>query len=127
MPTDKNFMDAMLGRISLWILLGGVAGGIVFIASSRTSFGVSFLLGSIAAWGLYAGQVRMVDRMIRKTPGRRAARRVFARYFLILALACAIFALKVFDARGFLCGMLLPAAAVIVECVIYLTGLSRKD
>ncbi len=120
-------MDAMLGRISLWILLGGVAGGLAFVASSRTSFGISFLLGSLAAWGLYTGQIRMVDRMIRKAPDRRAARRVFARYFLILVLACAIFALKVFDARGFLWGMLLPAAAVIVECVIYLTGLSRKD
>lgn len=123
----RSAQESVIRRIGIWTLVCAGVGGTVFFAMGRAPFALSFTLGGVCAFALYQGQVRLVDRALRKAAGRGMGRSFFLRYLLILLAACAMIRLSIFDVKGFFWGLLLPAAAVMIESVAYLTGLTRDE
>ncbi|MBP7866923.1 MAG: hypothetical protein KA419_13350 [Acidobacteria bacterium] len=123
----RTAQESVIRRIGIWTLVCAGVGGTVFLAMGKFALALSITLGGVLAWVLYQGQVRIVDRALKKAAGRGAGRSFFLRYLLILLAACAMIRLSIFDVEGFFWGLLLPAAAVMIESVAYLTGLTRGE
>jgi hypothetical protein len=118
---SESAQEVMIRRIGGWILALTAAGtaGAWFWRGGLAA--LSFLLGGGLAFYGYRTHIRVVDRAVQRQHGRGMLWQAMLRYGLIGLMLYGMIRLSFFDIQGFLIGLLLPAAAVLIEGCRYLT------
>ena len=122
---NKDLQDGMIRRIGGWILGLTVAGAAAAWAWRGGMSALSVVLGGGLALFGYRTHIRVVDRALQRQHGRGALWRMLLRYGLILLFLYGMIRLSFFDIQGFLIGLLLPCAAVLIEAAVYLAKTLR--
>lgn len=127
MDPEKNedIQTGVIRRIGGWILGLTVAAAVAAWAWRGGWSALSVALGGGLAYFGYRTHIRVVDRALQRQEGRGASWRMLLRYGLILILLYGMIRLSFFDIQGFLIGLLLPAAAVLIEAAAYLAKTLR--
>jgi len=113
-------MGKIINRIGTWIVIFTLAGFSIAIISGRMSFAFSLLGGGVIAWFGYSAHVQLIDGALRHTKTRWLKLKLFLRYGLIILAVYGIIRTPYFDITGFFIGVLLPAAAVLLESIWFL-------
>lgn len=122
---NKDIQTGVIRRIGGWILGLTVAAAAAAWAWRGGLSALSVALGGGLAFFGYRTHIRVVDRALQRQEGRGALWRMLLRYGLILVFLYGMIRLSFFDIQGFLIGLLLPAAAVLIEAAAYLVKTLR--
>ncbi len=114
--TDPAFYAQALRRIGWMILAIATVGASVLISLKGFRMGLAFLIGALFSYASYWGWQQVV---IALSPGPRKQRswRFMFRIIALGALACAIIKLLGLNVAAAVTGLLVSAAAVILEIV----------
>lgn len=124
---SKDLQDGVIRRIGGWILGLTVVGAAVAWAWRGGMTALSVTLGGGLALFGYRTHIRVVDRALQRQHGRGALWRMLLRYGLILLFLYGMIRLSFFDIQGFLLGLLLPCAAVLIEAAVCLVKTLRGN
>jgi hypothetical protein len=112
---DPAFDARMLRRIYWIILILGIAGSIALAIARGPRAGAGFLIGAAVSYLSFWRWEKVVNAL-----GKKPARRSFfwmLRFVLLAALAYVIIRFARVDLKAALAGLLVSAAAVIIEIV----------
>ena len=117
MPTnDRLSYERIIGRISRIILILAVLGASVLWASKGIRIGVAFLIGCAVSYLSFWGW-QQVAAALGPTPKKRSSFGFTIRVILLGALACVIIKFLGLDVATAVTGLLVSAAAVILELI----------
>jgi hypothetical protein len=117
---SRDIQAGMVRRIGGWILGLTIAAAAAAWAWRGGMSALSVALGGGLALFGYRTHIQVVDRALERQHGRGTLWRMLLRYGLILVFLYGMIRLSLFDIQGFIIGLLLPAAAVLVEAAGYL-------
>ncbi|HLN04177.1 MAG TPA: ATP synthase subunit I [Bryobacteraceae bacterium] len=124
MDRDQAFLDQALVRIHLFMAFLAVAGVIAGAIRGGWRWAGGFLLGAAASWMNFRWLKQMVHSLGEAATGKRPKVRgaVFLglRYLLLAAAAYVILNYSTLSLTAGLIGLLVPAAAVILEILFEL-------
>lgn len=124
-PPDQA-INRSLHRIGWWILGLAAAGAAVWLLAGQNSRALAFALGGAVAYFGYRVHVQMADRFLAGARPRWLMLKVFLRYGLPILPLYAMIRFCKFDVAGFLTGLLLPAAAVMIEGLFLIIRPGRR-
>jgi hypothetical protein len=119
MALDQAFYDRFIRRVT-WIMLAlAVAGASVLIIFKGLRTGLAFLIGATVSYGSFWGWRQLVDAL---TPGpkKRSPFPFVLRILLLIAVAYAIIRFLGLNVAAAASGLLVSAAAVLLELVFEL-------
>jgi hypothetical protein len=117
MPTnDRLSYERIIGRISRIILALAVLGASVLWATKGIRIGVAFLIGCAVSYLSFWGW-QQVAAALGPTPKKRSSFGFTIRVILLGALACVIIKFLGLDVATAVTGLLVSAAAVILELI----------
>jgi ATP synthase I chain len=117
MPTnDRLSYERIIGRISRIILILGLLGASVLWATKGIRIGVAFLIGCAVSYLSFWGW-QQVAAALGPTPKKRSSFGFTIRVILLGALACVIIKFLGLDVAAAVTGLLVSAAAVILELI----------
>jgi hypothetical protein len=115
-PGDQAFYDRFIRRV-IWIILALTLTGSVVLATIKgLRIGLAFLIGATVSYGSFWGWCQLVDAL---TPGakKRSSFPFMARILLLIALAYAIIRFLGLNVAAAASGLLVSAAAVLLELI----------
>lgn len=115
----------MIRRVGRWIPAGAVGLSLAAAIGGAWPFAASVLLGGFVAWVGFAAHVQMVDAAMVGGPRRWLRLKLFLRYGLLAGSLYAMLRFQFLDPAGFFVGLLLPAVAILIECVVYVISQLR--
>ena len=110
----------IIDSIGHWTAGLTIIGFLLPVPWGRLSLALSILMGGSLAWFGYRAHIQIVDRALFQARQRWLFVKVLLRYGLIIVAVYVIIRTSYFDLAGFFIGLLLPAAAVIIESIRYL-------
>jgi hypothetical protein len=120
-PDPENLTTTkIIESVGHWTAVLTIVGFLLPIPWGRWSLALSLLMGGALAWFGYRAHIQIVDRALFQARQRWLPAKVFLRYGLIIIAVYVIIRTSYFDLAGFFIGLLLPAAAVIIESIRYL-------
>jgi hypothetical protein len=113
---DQAFYDRFIRRVTWIILALAVTGSAVLAIVKGIRVGLAFLIGATVSYGSFWGWRQLVDAL---TPGpkKRSAIPFMVRILLLIALAYAIIRLLGLNVAAAASGLLVSAAAVLLELI----------
>ena len=112
---DQRFYEQVVRRITWFILALGLAGSIVVAAIKGVKFGFGFLIGSSISYLSFWRWQQVVNAL---SPGKKRPAWFFIlRIAVFIALVWVIIKLLALDLAAVVSGLLVSAAAVVVEIV----------
>jgi hypothetical protein len=123
---EERFAEVALARINKAMFALAAGGAIAALAWKGWTWGVGFLLGSVASWLNFRWLKHLVDTLAGVRP-RRARVAIFAglRYALLGGGAYVIFVYSPISKVATLAGLFVSVAAVIVEIIFQLVYARR--
>jgi len=115
-PSEPTFYAQALRRIGWMILALGALGAAALTSIKGFSNGLAFLIGAAFSYASFRGWQHAVSVLAPAAKPRKPWRFVF-RIVLLGALACAIIKLLGLNVAAAVTGLLVSAAAVILEIV----------
>jgi len=118
-PADQAFYDRFIRRVSWIILALGVTGSAAIAWVKGVRIGLAFLIGAMVSYASFWGWRQVVDAV---TPAsrKRSSFPFVVRILLLLVLAYAIIRLLGLNVAAAASGLLVSAAAVLLELVFQL-------
>jgi|SRR5580700_5763943 hypothetical protein len=115
-PGDQAFYDRFIRRVTWIILALALTGSVVLATIKGLRIGLAFLIGATVSYGSFWGWRQLVDAL---TPGakKRSSFPFMARILLLIALAYAIIRLLGLNVAAAASGLLVSAAAVLLELI----------
>jgi len=117
--SDQQFYERMIRRITWVILALGIAGALVLSAVKGFRIGLAFLLGASASYASFWRWQRVLSG-ISPGPAPQSSWRLTVRMLLWILIACVIIKLLGLSVATAVTGLLVSAAAVIVEIIYQL-------
>ena len=117
---DQAFYDRFIRRVTWIILTLALTGSAVLAIVKEIRIGLAFLIGATVSYGSFWGWRQLVDAL---TPGprkRSSAVPFMVRILLLIALAYAIIRFLGLNVAAAASGLLVSAAAVLLELVFEL-------
>lgn len=111
---DPEFYNQALRRIKRFILIIGAAGAVALTFWKGLSTGSGFLIGAAASYVSFWRWERVVDAVAAK-PVRRSTWFFVLRFALLILAAYVIIKVTRVNQAAALAGLLVPAAASVVE------------
>jgi hypothetical protein len=118
-PADQAFYDRFIRRVSWIILALGVTGSAAIAWVKGVRIGLAFLIGAMVSYASFWGWRQVVDAV---TPAsrKRSSFPFVLRILLLLVLAYAIIRFLGLNVAAAASGLLVSAAAVLLELVFEL-------
>ena len=113
---DQAFYDRFIRRVSWIILLLAIVGSAILAITRGVSLGLAFLVGATVSYVSFWGWRQVVDA-VTPTPKKRTAFPFVLRILLLLALAYAIIRFLGLNVAAAASGLLVSAAAVLLELI----------
>lgn len=115
--TDPQFYTQALRRVSMLILALAMVGSAVLVSLKGFRFGLAFLIGAIFSYVSFWGWQQVVMHLSPDAPPRKRSIRFVIRILILFGVSCAIIKLLGLDVAVAVVGLLVSAAAVILEIV----------
>jgi lipid-A-disaccharide synthase-like uncharacterized protein len=116
---DQAFYDRFIRRVTWIILALALAGSAVLAIVKEIRIGLAFLIGATVSYGSFWGWRQLVDALTPE-PKKRSAVPFMGRILLLIALAYAIIRLLGLNVAAAASGLLVSAAAVLLELIFEL-------
>jgi hypothetical protein len=115
-PGDQAFYDRFIRRVTWIILALAIMGSAVVAIVKSIRIGLAFLIGATVSYGSFWGWRQLVDAL---TPGakKRSSFPFMARILLLIAVAYAIIKFLGLNVAAAASGLLVSAAAVLLELI----------
>ncbi|HWY49250.1 MAG TPA: ATP synthase subunit I [Bryobacteraceae bacterium] len=116
---DQAFYDRFIRRVTWIILALALTGSAVLAIVKEIRIGLAFLIGATVSYASFWGWRQLVDAL---TPGpkKRSAVPFVVRILLLIALAYAIIRFLGLNVAAAASGLLVSAAAVLLELIFEL-------
>jgi hypothetical protein len=124
--SDERLLESAVERISKAMWAIGAGGAIAAFGWRGWTWGAGFALGAVASWLNFRWWKQVVDALAGARPKRRTAIFLGGRYLLLGGGAYVILHYSSISLPAALAGLLVSAAAVIVE-ILYELIYARRD
>jgi hypothetical protein len=118
-PADQAFYDRFIRQVSWIILALGVTGAAAIALVKGVRIGLAFLIGAMVSYASFWGWRQVVDA-VTPAPRKRSSVPFVLRILLLLVLAYAIIRFLGLNVAAAASGLLVSAAAVLLELVFQL-------
>ena len=119
MPPDQAFYDRFIRRVTWFILILALTGSAVLAVTKGIRVGLAFLIGATVSYVSFWGWRQVVDALA-PGPKKRSSFPFVLRILLLLVLAYAIIKFLGLNVAAAASGLLVSAAAVLLELVFEL-------
>jgi len=116
LPTDPAFYTQALRRVAWLILAIGTVGTGALVSLKGFRMGLAFLIGALFSYASFRGWQHVVLALSPSAPKQRSWRFMF-RLVLFAGVACVIIKFLGLNVAAAVTGLLVSAAAVILEIV----------
>jgi len=118
-PADQAFYDRFIRRVSWIILALALTGSAVMALVKGARIGLAFLVGAMVSYASFWGWRQVVDA-VTPAPRKRSSFPFVLRILLLLVLAYAIIRFLGLNVAAAASGLLVSAAAVLLELIFEL-------
>ncbi len=118
-PADQAFYDRFIRRVSRIILALALTGSAAMALVKGARFGLAFLVGAMVSYASFWGWRQVVDA-VTPAPRKRSSFPFVIRILLLFVLAYAIIRFLGLNVAAAASGLLVSAAAVLLELVFEL-------
>ncbi len=118
-PGDQAFYERFIRRVTWIILALALTGSAVLAIIKGIRIGLAFLIGATVSYGSFWGWRQLVDALTPE-PKKRSSFPLVLRILLLIALAYAIIKFLGLNVAAAASGLLVSAAAVLLELVFEL-------
>jgi len=119
MPLDQAFYDRFIRRVTWIMLVLAIAASAVLVISKGIRIGLAFLVGATVSYGSFWGWRQLVDALA-PGPRKRSPFPFVLRILLLMAAAYAIIRYLGLNVAAAASGLLVSAAAVLLELIFEL-------
>jgi hypothetical protein len=119
MPLDQAFYDRFIRRVTWIMLVLAIAASAVLVITKGIRIGLAFLIGATVSCGSFWGWRQLVDALA-PGPKKRSSFPFVLRILLLMAAAYAIIRFLGLNVAAAASGLLVSAAAVLLELIFEL-------
>src|SRR5580700_5519041 len=116
MPPDQAFYDRFIRRVTWIMVVLAITGSVLLVIIKGIRIGLAFLIGATVSYGSFWGWRQLVDALTPE-PKKRSSFPLVLRILLLIALAYAIIRFLGLNVAAAASGLLVSAAAVLLELI----------